>query len=290
MPIGGAALVLGTALIVLVNELVETQAVHGNSSLASGTMLAFVPAAFFSGLLSFLSPCTLPILPAYFAFSFQAKRERATSMSLAFFLGLATTMTLLGASATAVGGILLQYIRQLTVMGGILIMMFGAMSLVGVGFAGLRIQIHPRATFAGSYLFGATFALGWTTCIGPILGALLTLLASQGLAVLQGAVLAFLYTLGLGIPLIVMSTLLRQLGADTTAWRAIRGWGCEVPVGRLTMRIHSTGAFSGLMFLTLGYMLASGQLASITELAASSRLSMIVLNLDERLQQLLGMS
>lgn len=283
-------MVLGALLIILVNELVETEAVHGNSSLASATMLAFVPAAFFSGLLSLLSPCTLPILPAYFAFSFQAKREQATSMSLAFFLGLATTMTLLGASATAVGGILLQHVRQLTVIGGILIMMFGAMSLVGIGFAGLRIQIPRRATFASSYLFGATFALGWTTCIGPILGALLTLLASQGLAVLQGAVLAFLYTLGLGIPLIVVSTLLRQLGADTTAWRVIRGWGCDVPVGRLIVRLHSTAAFSGLMFLTLGYMLASGQLTSITEWAASSQLSMLVLNLDGRLQQLLGMS
>ena len=79
----------------------------------------FIPVTFLAGMFSFLSPCTLPILPAYFAFTFQAKRERVTLMSVAFFLGLATSIVLLGASATALSRFLFSYLTVLTSVGGV---------------------------------------------------------------------------------------------------------------------------------------------------------------------------
>jgi cytochrome c-type biogenesis protein len=148
---------------------------------AGYSLVALVPAAFLAGLLSFLSPCTLPILPAYFAFSAQARQHSAWATSLAFFGGLATTMSLIGASATALSRLLNQHLEGLTVVGGLVIIAFGLMSLFGVGFSGVRMQARPAATLLGAYLYGAVFTLGWSTCIGPILGAVLTLLATQGL-------------------------------------------------------------------------------------------------------------
>jgi cytochrome c-type biogenesis protein len=228
-------------------------------------------------------------LPAYFAFSFQAQRQHATLMSVTFFLGLATTMTLLGASATALGSLLLQYLQQVTLIGGVVIIVFGVMSVLGKGFAGMQVQARPSATVAGSYLLGATFALGWTACIGPILGALLTLLAAQGLAIVQGAVLAFIYTLGLGLPLILLSTFFRRLDTTGGVWRVLRGRGYEVSLGRITLHLHTTSVVSGLLLIGLGYLLASGQLTAFTEVAASGDLSLLVLDWDERLRQLFGL-
>ena len=142
--------------------------------------------AFLAGLLSFLSPCTLPILPAYFAFTFQSNQRSIVTMTIAFFLGLATTMTLLGSGFTALGSLMSGYKEALTFWGGLIVVGFGLMSLFGKGFAGPQVQDRPVATTIGSYFYGATFALGWTACIGPILGALLTMLTLQGIGLCPG--------------------------------------------------------------------------------------------------------
>ena len=169
--------VLGSSIIVILIVLSagrsQVQSVSGGASLA-----ALAPAAFAAGVLSFLSPCTLPILPAYFAFTFQARKQNLVWMTVAFFLGLATTLTILGASATALSLLLLRNLHQITILGGLIISAFGVMSFLGKGFAGPQFQDRPASTALGSYLYGATFALGWTACVGPILGAILTLLAT----------------------------------------------------------------------------------------------------------------
>ena len=116
----------------------------------------------------------------------------------------------------------------------------------------------------------ATFALGWTTCIGPILGALLTLLAAQGLAIVQGAVLAFIYTLGLGLPLILLSSFFRRLDTTGGIWNLLRGPRLHaVRWAASPLHLHTTSAVSGLLLIGLGYLLASGQLTAFTEVAAS---------------------
>jgi cytochrome c-type biogenesis protein len=188
---------LGIAVLVglmLAGRLIgsSTPATVGSAA-QPGTLLVLAVPAFLAGLLSFLSPCCLPILPTYFAFTFQARRERIVRMTVAFFLGLATTMVVLGATASALSQLLFAYLRQATLIGGIVIICFGVMSLLGKGFSGIQLLDQPAASVAGSYLYGAAFALGWTACVGPILGALLTMLATQGGAVLEGAILAFIY-------------------------------------------------------------------------------------------------
>lgn len=270
------------------------------------SLAVLAPASFLAGLLSFLSPCTLPILPAYFAYTFGApgadeaahapagaahpapsrSSRRVALTSVAFFLGLATTMSLLGASATALGRLVFEHLDRVTFVGGLVVVAFGLMSALGKGFAGLTPRGRPAASVAGSYVYGATFAIGWSTCIGPVLGALLTLLATGGLAAAQGALLAFVYALGLGAPMIAIALLFNRLGGGTRFWRLARVRGFELHFGRHTLFLHTTGILSGALMIALGLMIATGQLSALTQAAAGSDLSLWVIETEERLQAL----
>jgi cytochrome c-type biogenesis protein len=272
-------------LIILIVFLTRPAA---SSAFGSNGVLVLVPAAFLAGILSFLSPCTLPILPAYFAFTFQARKQNVVLMTVTFFLGLATTVTVLGASATALSLLLLQNLRYITLLGGLLIIAFGAMSLFGKGFTGPQFQSRPATTAVGSYLYGATFAIGWTACIGPILGAILTLLATQGLAVFQGGLLAFIYALGLGSPLILVSIFFSRFGQGSRFWRFLRGKGFSFTLAGKALTLHSTIMISGLLLIVMGVLLASGKLTLFTQIASGSDLSRWVVELEERLGSLLG--
>jgi cytochrome c-type biogenesis protein len=253
-----------------------------------GSLLLLAPAAFLAGVVSFLSPCTLPILPAYFAFTFQARRERVVLMTIAFFLGLATTMVVLGASATALSQLLFHNLTTITFVGGLIVIGFGMMSLLGKGFTGAQLLDQPTASVTGSYLYGATFALGWTACVGPILGALLTLLATQGLAILQGAVLAFLYALGLGTPLIVIAAFFSRLGSGSRFWRLMRGRGVEVNLGFTTLHLHTTSMISGVLLIGVGLLLATGQLTFLSQWSQRTPLGQWAVRLEEGINQLFG--
>ena len=245
-----------------------------------------IPVTFLAGLFSFLSPCTLPILPAYFAFTFQAKRERVTVMSIAFFLGLATTIVVLGASATALSRFLFSYLTLLTSLGGVLIIAFGLMSFFGIGVSGVQLLERPVGGILGSFLYGATFSLGWSACVGPILGALLTMLATQGIAVAQGALLAFVYALGLGTPLIVISTFFNRLGSGSRFWQIIKGKAYFVTVAGKEVMLHTTSMASGALLVAMGVLLATGNLASIGEWMRQSSLSDYSLEFESWLQSL----
>ena len=247
-----------------------------------------IPVTFLAGLFSFLSPCTLPILPAYFAFTFQAKRERVTIMSIAFFLGLATTIVVLGASATALSRFLFGYLSLLTSLGGVLIIVFGVMSFFGIGFSGMQLLERPVGGIVGSYLYGATFALGWSACVGPILGALLTMLATQGIAVAQGALLAFVYALGLGTPLIIISTYFSRLGNGSKFWQVIKGKAYFVTIGGRELMLHTTSMASGVLLVLMGVLLATGNLATIGEWSRQSALSEYSLQFESWLQSLIS--
>ncbi|MGQ0603980.1 MAG: cytochrome c biogenesis CcdA family protein [Anaerolineales bacterium] len=281
------AIVIGAALLVI--ALVIVAGGQTVSAAGSASLLTLMPAAFLAGMLSFLSPCTLPILPAYFAFSVRAKQQNVVVMTVAFFLGLATTLTVLGASATALGSLLLDNLRELTVIGGLVIIAFGVMSVLGKGFAGPQLQDRPDVTIAGSYVYGATFALGWTACVGPILGAILTLLATQGLAVLQGGLLAFIFALGLGMPLILVASFFSRLGHGTPVWQLVKGRGFTVQFGPWTFDLHTTSIISGLLLILVGYLLASGQMTLITRLAAGSDASTWVIEMEEMLRGWFGL-
>ncbi len=192
-------------------------------------VLAFL--SFGGGLLSFVSPCTLPVLTAYFAFAFQSGRSQIAANTLAFMLGLATTFSLLGAVGFTLGRVLLGNQQIILLVGGAFIIVFGVMSLLGMGFTGLQNSekggVQPKNnSVGGSYLFGMTFAVGWSSCVGPILGSVLTLAAGTT-SVWNGMMLLFIYTLGLGLPLIVVSTFFGRMSRKSLFWRILRGKGWE---------------------------------------------------------------
>ncbi len=179
--------------------------------------------AFLAGLLSFLSPCVLPLIPSYITYitglSFadlqaehpdHAIRRRSVMHALCFVIGFTTVFVLLGASATYIGGFLQQHMSTIRKVGGLLIVLFGV-HVTGVvpihlllGEKRVHLQ-HKPAGFLGSYLVGIAFAAGWTPCIGPILASILMVAATEE-TVMKGIVLLLLYSLGLGIPFL-LSTL-----------------------------------------------------------------------------------
>ncbi len=216
-----AFLVLGTLLQPATPE--ATPLGVPQASFATLAVLAFA-----GGLLSFISPCTLPVLTAYFAFAFQSDRQRIAANTLAFMLGLATTFSLLGAVGFALGRVLVQSQNVLMLVGGAIILVLGVMSLLGRGFGGATTfsERTYNPGMGGSYLFGLTFAVGWSACVGPILGVILTL-AFQTATVWQGMMLLFIYTLGLGLPLMIVATFFGRMSRQSAFWRALRGKGWQ---------------------------------------------------------------
>jgi cytochrome c-type biogenesis protein len=193
--------------------------------------------AFIGGLLSFVSPCTLPILPAYFAFAFQSGRRQIALNTAAFMIGLGTVFSVIGAGASLLGGVLRQNQLLIMIIGGGFIMVFGVMSLLGKGFAGMQQEDDSRinnATIGSSYLFGMTFAVGWSSCVGPILGSVFTLTGFSG-SILRGVLAGFIYTLGLGLPLIIVSTFFGRASRQSLFWRILRGKGWRVTTSSMVI-------------------------------------------------------
>ena len=287
------ALLLGVSLIGLVVVLALVSIIGSRTAAPSadvanqGNLLVLALPAFLAGLLSFLSPCCLPVLSAYFAFTFQMKPERVLVTTVAFFFGLATTMVLLGASASLVSRVLFNALPTLTLVGGLIVIAFGMLSMLGKGFSGIALLDRPNASVVGSYVYGATFALGWTACVGPILGALLTMLATQGVAVLQGAALAFIYALGLGLPLIIVATWFNRFGRGTQAMQIMRGRGFDLKLGATTLHLHTTSLISGVLMIAMGVLLATGQMTELSRWAAQSPLSRLALDLEAAMRAFL---
>ena len=175
--------------------------------------------AFSAGLFSFLSPCVLPLFPSYLSFVTGMSVDRLTAEvsvsersrillhSLAFIAGFTAVFVSLGASFSAAGQFFLEYRDWIRIAGGVLIIFFG-LYIAGVlqwGVLGRTRQLHIRskpAGFIGSFAVGLTFAIGWTPCVGPVLGSILTLAGSDK-TVGQGVALLLAYSAGLGIPFLL---------------------------------------------------------------------------------------
>ena len=172
-----------------------------------------------AGLLSFLSPCVLPIVPGYLCFLAGTSLDKIASgedaskernvfyFALSFVFGFSTVFILLGASATLLSGFIYEYLDILRIVGGIIIIIFGIhfMQIIQLPFLNrdTRYQIESyRPGIVGSYVIGLSFAFGWTPCIGPILGSVLSIAASSE-TVTYGIVLLMLYSAGLGIPFLL---------------------------------------------------------------------------------------
>lgn len=225
--------------------------------------------AFAAGLLSFLSPCTLPILPAYVAYVFQSRKERLIGMTLAFFLGLSVVFTLLGMGATAVGGFLRDNLTIFSQLAGVLIILFGVFLIFGKGFSGLKIKQKRPTTYLGAFVFGSVFGLSWTPCVGPILVALLVL-ASTTDSVLGGGLLLFVYGVGLSLPLLIVSLYLRKQKKKGKFWTFLQGTLYHVKIGEKTFTFHTTSLISGLLFVVLGWLIFTGLLTVANQYIATT--------------------
>ncbi|MFL5402613.1 MAG: cytochrome c biogenesis CcdA family protein [Gemmatimonadales bacterium] len=216
--------------------------------------LGFV-VAFVAGVLSFLSPCVLPLVPSYVGFltgmtldQVTTRRRVALLHALLFVAGFSLVFILLGASATALGRALNHYQVWLQRIGGVLIIGFGLLCL-GVFNPGLlsqerRLHLERKPVgFLGSLLVGMAFAAGWTPCIGPVLGAILGLAATSA-DVGRGMLLLAIYSAGLALPFLVAAIAVDSFLDWFQRFRRFIPW---------VMRI------SGVMLVLVGVLLVSGE-------------------------------
>jgi cytochrome c-type biogenesis protein len=186
-------------------------------------------AALIAGLVSFLSPCVLPLVPPYLVFLAGTSLERLADKepeprvkretvlaALLFVLGFATVFVALGASASVVGSLIRAYSGPLAIVAGVVIIVMGLHFLGVTPIAWLhrqkRLEVTKPVGLWGAYVIGLAFAFGWTPCIGPILAAILAVAASEQ-TVAKGASLLAVYSLGLGIPFIIAAFAIEPFAA-----------------------------------------------------------------------------
>ena len=194
--------------------------------LFDAALLPSLMVALVAGLLSFLSPCVLPIVPPYLAYmsgiSMRDLTESrglspATVPALFFVMGLSTVFLFLGFTASSLGRLFLAYRQEFAMVAGAVVIVMGLhfLGLFRLGFLmrEARIDAGNRGGSAfGAYVLGLAFAFGWTPCIGPILGTIMTLAASEG-SVVRGTALLAAYALGLGLPFLLAAVFIgRAMG------------------------------------------------------------------------------
>jgi cytochrome c-type biogenesis protein len=215
--------------------------------------------AFAAGVVSFLSPCVLPLVPGYVSFvagssledlrAGAAPRLQTLTLAASFVLGFTVVFVALGASATALGSLLLSYKLQLGMIAGVVVMLFG-LHLLGLTpwrLMNREARFHIETSggrAAGAFLLGLAFAFGWTPCIGPVLGAILTLSASTA-DVAKGSLLLTVYSLGLGLPFLLAALFTGTLLARLKALGR---------VGRTLQRA------AGTLLVAMGVLMITGQL------------------------------
>ena len=188
-----------------------------------------IPAAFIAGIISFLSPCVLPLVPPYLIYLTGASIERVASgeaksasrravmiSAAVFVLGFATVFVALGASASLIGGLIRAWSAQLSIAAGIVIIVMGLhfLGLTRIAFLMRegRLTAPKPVGWWGAYVMGLAFAFGWTPCIGPILAAILSVAAAEA-TVMKGAGLLATYSAGLGIPFLLAAFMIEQFSS-----------------------------------------------------------------------------
>ncbi len=223
-------------------------------------------AAFSAGLLSFVSPCVLPLVPSYISYITGLSVEQLTDAaersrfrkaiiinSLLFIAGFSVVFVAFGASASLIGQMLIAYQEHLRRFGGILVVIFGLylLGILNLNFLKTEKRFHFRnrpAGYLGSFLIGVAFAAGWTPCVGPVLGTIL-LYASTTDALTDGVTLLTCYSLGLGLPLF-----LTALGVDRflAYFKEVRAY------------LWGVSAVSGVLLVVVGVMIYANSLTMIT--------------------------
>jgi cytochrome c-type biogenesis protein len=213
--------------------------------------------SFGAGVISFLSPCVLPLVPGYVSYvagdvltGEPVKPLAALRLSLSFVLGFSTVFVILGASATTIGQLLLSYRQEETLVGGAIVLLLGLFMMGLAKLSWLQREFRLHLNVGGgrpitAYVIGVAFAFGWTPCIGPVLGAILTTTAVEA-TVPQGIILLGFYSLGLGLPFLAAAVFtdslmlrlrgLRRLGRTLQLGTGaiVAGMGIAILTGELT--------------------------------------------------------
>lgn len=200
--------------------------------------------AFAAGLVSFVSPCCLPLVPGYLAAVTGVAPDQRTGRAdrrvmgraLLFVATFSLIFILLGLTATAAGALLFDNQETLTTVAGVVIIVMGLLFVGALFFTRLNAGWRPRglierAGTGGPVLIGAAFAIAWTPCFGPTIGAILTLAATQA-SVAQGGMLLAIYSLGLGVPF-VLTALAASAGTERFAWLRRHRLGVQAVAGAL---------------------------------------------------------
>ena len=226
---------------------------------------SFLPSAFVAlvaGMLSFLSPCVLPIVPPYLAYmsgvsvqelSESQNRSRAVLTAAMFVLGLSTVFLFLGFAASYLGQVFLNNQATLNTIAGLVVMLFGLhfLRIIRIGIMDTEARFEGSqdgGSILGAYILGLAFAFGWTPCIGPQLGAILSLAAQEG-SVTRGTTLLGIYALGLGVPFLLVSLFMAQL-AGTMNW--------------IKRHFDIIERIMGLMLWTIGLLMLTGGFAAMS--------------------------
>lgn len=217
-------------------------------------------AAFVAGILSFLSPCVLPLVPGYISLISGASVEqlqasadrnllrRVMLNSLMFILGFSIVFISLGAVATTLGQLTHQFHRSLSVLAGVVIIIFGlhltGLFKINALYADKRMHnVKGGANPLGSFLIGFAFAFGWTPCIGPILAGILVLAGSQD-TVSKGVMLLAVYSFGLAVPFLLTSLGVNQFLGFYAKFRR---------------HLHTVEVISGVLLIVFGVLIALGR-------------------------------
>ena len=212
----------------------------------NGALITAIPLALLAGLVSFASPCVLPLVPGYLGYvgGMSATKSRMVTGSVLFVAGFAVVFVGFGTFFGAAGAFLASGNVWLNLIAGTLVIVLGLALMGNFGFFQKTIKpsFRPKVGLAGAPLLGMVFAVGWSPCIGPTLAAVLTLAGQSGSAE-RGAILAFSYALGLGIPFILL--------AAGFSW-ATRS------VELIKRNIRVINIFGGLMLVLLGLLIATG--------------------------------
>lgn len=211
---------------------------------------------FLAGLLSFITPCVLPLVPSYLAVLGGGSGKKPVTGALLFILGFTLVFISLGAGASALGSVLRQNKDVLAQIGGALILVFGIVFLVKDRIPALNREYRAdlgNASRFGLVALGAAFAAGWTPCIGPILGVVLSIAGSSG-SVGAGVGLLFIYAMGLAVPFLLAALAWDKLGGGLR--KAMRWVGVIEKV-------------SGVLLIAVGLLLLSGNYIEITRSLAA---------------------
>jgi len=220
-----------------------------------------LPLALFAGLLSFLSPCVLPLVPAYLGYlsgatvsqtgKAEVKRLAGFLHALFFVLGFSAIFVALGATASLVGQLLNQHIYTLQKLGGIVIIVFGlhTIGIIKIPFlyyeARAEMKARPELGYLSSFLIGLVFAAGWTPCVGTVLSAIFFLAAdTQTLG--QGMLMLAVYSLGLGLPFLLVGA----------AFETISPW-----LRKLNRHLNVVSVVSGVFLVAVGVAIFAGWLS-----------------------------